>query len=331
MSGRLPVTVRHTSRGGRASGVEFRREYARRTAGTPPVPWALLLRALGGLAVLYVLLRSWRTTRSQPAPRADVCASPRPAVCAHGGVTTAGALANTAPAYRAALAHPDVTCVEVDVSRTREGALVALHSRQLLQLSGGEYDTVGDSKLELLQWYGVAHGEAQAVLTLHQALAALAGRGLRHIVLDLKEGTPAGADSDGWPGFVSDVLTAVREAACDECILWAKEDALVREVVRRGLGSRAGFVVMNHTADARARGMHRLGRVPGASVAAVHWTMADPRLVASSRMRVFGWTANEEHMADALVRAGVAAIVTDVVDMVAQRVAALRRACNDNA
>jgi len=279
--------------------------------------------------VLYFILRLLRGTWSS-APRSgsgDVCSFTAPLVCAHGGVTSDAVLANTAPAYRAALAHPDVTCVEVDVSRTREGALVALHSRQLLQISSGEYDSVGDSKLELLQWYGAAHGEAKAVLTLPDALAALSGRGLRHIVLDLKEGAPAGAEDSGYPGFVTSVLAAVRNAACDECILWAKEDDLVRDIVRRGLGPRAGLVVMNETADARARGMHRIARVPGASIAAVHWAMVDRSLVASTPTRVFGWTANQARMVDPLIRAGVHAIVTDAVDLVIERIADMRRAC----
>ena len=60
-------------------------------------------------------------------------------VCAHGGDISAG-LANTMPAYRAALAHPAVKCVEVDVSRTRDDSLVALHQRQLLTISDGEFE-----------------------------------------------------------------------------------------------------------------------------------------------------------------------------------------------
>ena len=69
-------------------------------------------------------------------------------VCAHGGDVSQGALANTMPAYRAALAHPAVKCVEVDVSRTRDDTLVALHQRQLLAISDGEFESVGDARLD---------------------------------------------------------------------------------------------------------------------------------------------------------------------------------------
>jgi len=61
-------------------------------------------------------------------------------ICGHGGDVSGGALANTMPAYRAALAHPAVTCVEVDVSRSRDDTLVALHQRQLLTISDGEFE-----------------------------------------------------------------------------------------------------------------------------------------------------------------------------------------------
>ena len=317
---RLPVTVKQTGR-------RFRQEFSRRQRPRSVAPWLSLLGAAGALLLVFLLLRRL-VFHAAPPSAPDVCSFKPPLICAHGGVTTS-ALANTAPAYRAALGDPNVACVEVDVSRTREGALVALHTRQLLSISNGEYDAVGETKLDTLMWFGTAYGETQAVLTLKQALQALATRGLRHIVLDLKEGAPAGAEDAGYAAFVGSVLDAVTESACDECLLWAKEDALVRLIIGRGVGSRAGFVVMNQTSEARARGMHHLGRMPGASAAAVLWSMVDAALVASTPLRVFGWTANEQHMADALIRAGVHAIVTDKVDMVAERIATLRRGCHD--
>jgi hypothetical protein len=36
---------------------------------------------------------------------------------------------------------------------------------------------------------------------------------------------------------------------------------VIAEVVSRGLGARAGFVLMNETAEARERGMDRMGRM----------------------------------------------------------------------
>lgn len=51
-----------------------------------------------------------------------------PLVCAHGGDTT-NAFPNTIAAYRAAL-QSGVDCIEIDVSRSSDGALYAIHDRQ---------------------------------------------------------------------------------------------------------------------------------------------------------------------------------------------------------
>lgn len=196
----------------------------------------------------------------------------------------------------------------------------------------------GDANLfaAQLKWFG-AQDEGMRVLTLQEALEALLGKGIETIILDIKDGPPFGAD-----GFASMSLDAIEAARCKECIVWAKEDVVVAEVISRGLGAKAGFVLMNETAEARDRGMHRMGRIQarwlllrhgsllqhavlrthcalpsqGASILAVHWGMVDEQLVAAARghkLRVFGWTANTVSMIDPLIRAGVAAIVTDQV------------------
>ena len=95
------------------------------------------------------LARLLRSPSSPPRRRGSprYCGVPPPLVCAHGGDVSGGALANTLPAYRAALAHPAVRCVEVDVSRTRDDALVALHQRQLLSIAGGEFDRCAHERM----------------------------------------------------------------------------------------------------------------------------------------------------------------------------------------
>ena len=206
--------------------------------------------------------RLWRLLAGAPKPA--FCLSPPPLICAHGGDISApgSPLANTLPAYRAALAHPAVQCVEVDVSRTRDDALVALHQRQLLAIADGEFDNVGDARLDQLKYFG-REDEAARVLTLPEALDALRGHGLRTIILDIKDGAPYGIE-----GFAAKTLAAMQAAECAECLIWAKEDGVVREVIDAGHAPQAGFVLMNQTAEARQRGMHKLGRMPVRCVAA---------------------------------------------------------------
>ena len=166
------------------------------------------------------------------------------------------------------------------------------------------------------------------MLTLSEALSFLLNKGLTHIILDIKDGPPFGSE-----GFADAVLSALSAARCEgaACIVWAKDDGVVAELLARGGGARAGFVLMNETAEARARGMGDLrGRLRGASFVAAHWAMVDAPLVAAAARRglsVFGWTANAAHMIDPLIRAGVAAIVTDAPTLVQSRIDALRAAC----
>ena len=133
-------------------------------------------------------------TRRLPPPRAPPDSQPPapqpvPVVCAHGGYTAGGALPNTRPAYRAALAagykciearrppsapprsrsgapqrarpHPPHLLTppnargQIDVSQTRDAALVVLHSRTLLLISGGDWAAVGDAKLQHVRTRGL--------------------------------------------------------------------------------------------------------------------------------------------------------------------------------
>ncbi|XP_022718177.1 glycerophosphodiester phosphodiesterase GDPD4 isoform X3 [Durio zibethinus] len=65
-----------------------------------------------------------------------------PLVCAHGGDST-NALPNTMSAYNFAL-RSQVDCIEIDVSRSSDGVLFALHDRDLQRISGNSTSKVGD-------------------------------------------------------------------------------------------------------------------------------------------------------------------------------------------
>ena len=61
---------------------------------------------------------------------------------------------------------------------------------------------------------------------------------------------------------------------------------------------------------------------------AAHWGMVDAALVSAAHargVRVFGWTANEVHMVDPLIHAGVLAIITDKARAARAAVPALHR------
>mmetsp|Transcript_7367 Transcript_7367/g.13972 ORF Transcript_7367/g.13972 Transcript_7367/m.13972 type:complete len:175 (-) Transcript_7367:567-1091(-) len=76
-------------------------------------------------------------------PSAAFCnrASP-PLVCAHGGNTEL-AFPNTVAAIRAVMTT-GAACVEIDVSRTADNVLVAVHGRDLARLLGSNSAVVGE-------------------------------------------------------------------------------------------------------------------------------------------------------------------------------------------
>lgn len=65
-----------------------------------------------------------------------------PLVCAHGG-DSSRAPPNTMTSYRLAI-RSQVDCVEIDASRSRDGVLVALHDRDLQNITGDDTSKVGD-------------------------------------------------------------------------------------------------------------------------------------------------------------------------------------------
>ncbi|XP_059452112.1 glycerophosphodiester phosphodiesterase GDPD4 isoform X3 [Corylus avellana] len=78
-----------------------------------------------------------------------------PLVCAHGGDSTK-AFPNTMAAYRIALGS-HVDCIEIDVSRSSDGVLFALHDRDLQRISGNSTSKVGHLSMKEIKELGSAH------------------------------------------------------------------------------------------------------------------------------------------------------------------------------
>ncbi|CAN1841894.1 Glycerophosphodiester phosphodiesterase GDPD4 [Linum perenne] len=129
-----------------------------------------------------------------------------PLVCAHGGDTT-NAFPNTVEAYRSAL-RSQVDCIEIDVSRSSDGVLFALHDRDLQQISGNSTSRVGHltmkeiKELDVFQKSALDIGE-QKIPTIVDALK-LVSSSVRQVILDAKVGPPSYED-----GLAKDILSIV--------------------------------------------------------------------------------------------------------------------------
>lgn len=280
-------------------------------------------------------------------PSSEFCSRPNPLVCAHGAVGSADwddakrggprPLPNTVPALSAVVAAGH-ECVEVDVSRTKDGHLVALHSRELKRLTDGRVSNPGDVTLaEVMALTVPGGGGYHRVATFSEAMAAVAGKGLKQITVDFKDGPP-----HGWEGFGQAVLAEVgladpTGAGCLECVYWGKEDRIMLDVVRELPEAKVGYTIANFSAALREAGVDQVaagrGVVGSAYAAAVQSEMIDASLTGEVRGvgvgKVYAWTVNDPTRVRHVANQGVDGIVTDEPEECARQLAAMRAACGD--
>ncbi|KAK4860165.1 hypothetical protein QYF36_018496 [Acer negundo] len=129
-----------------------------------------------------------------------------PLVCAHGGDST-NALPNTMAAYRFAL-RAQVDCVEIDVSRSLDGVLLALHDRDLQRITGNSSSKVGHLSMKEIKELDAIHRSVQkshdqVISTIEDALT-LVSNSVRQVILDVKVGPPSYEK-----GLAQDILSVV--------------------------------------------------------------------------------------------------------------------------
>ena len=227
-------------------------------------------------------------------------------------------------------------CVEVDVSRTKDGHLVALHSRELRHLTNGAKTSVAEITLREAMALEMPSG-SYGVATFAEAMATVVNRGLRQITVDFKE--------DGRPGHaVSFAQTALAEIAmvdpdngCPECVYWGKDDSVMLDVLREFPEARVGYTVANFSAAMRDGGLdnHADARarpiIARAYCEAVQSEMASHKLrrecVRAGVSKVYAWTINDAAKVRRVANEGVDAIVTDEPGEAMRQIRALRDGC----
>jgi glycerophosphoryl diester phosphodiesterase len=222
-------------------------------------------------------------------------------------------LPNTVPALAAAVAAGH-ECVEVDVSRSKDGHLVALHARELRRLTDNRHLNVGELTLEEILNLPVPGG-GYSVATFAEAMATVMRRGLKQITVDFKEDDfsqgasfrrdEANAKAFGVApklssvaktrGFGQAVLSAIAAVdetgmGCLECVFWGKSDDVMLEILRENPEARVGFTVANFSRairDARLDSVDPLERelIHRASGSSAFKFGAEQALVYSKRRR----------------------------------------------
>ncbi|KAK2385755.1 SUN domain-containing protein [Trifolium repens] len=230
-----------------------------------------------------------------------------PLVCAHGG-DSSNAFPNTIAAYVSAL-QSRVDCIEIDVSRSSDGVLFALHDRDLQRLSGNTSSRVGYMSSKQIRELSTSHQSTdkindESIPTIQDALM-LAASSVRQIILDVKVGPPLYEK-----GLAKDVLSIVEQTECRNCIVWAKSDNLARDVIKLSSEIAVGYIVMiEPSTGARSK----LLRMKGAEVVGVYHPLIDEKLMKvfhRRRKKVYAWTVDDAESMERLLFEHVDAIVT---------------------
>ncbi len=251
-------------------------------------------------------------------PSAHFCSLPRrPLICAHGG-DIEKAPPNTLSAFEAAL-QGGADCVEIDVSMTKDGQLVALHDRDLAallditssgstksksrapstslnklpfwnnrRLAATSYTStnsprIGDytwDQLRKLYWEDNGPGVALVKDILDFILSSTSQDIAITLDIKLKDSVKETFEAEVMAQSVFDMIKATN---CGEyCLTWAKSDLFIAAMKNLDHRQRVGLVVLNETSAARTAGMHEPLRLPhlGVDAAGVHYRMATAELTA---------------------------------------------------
>ncbi|XP_058090015.1 glycerophosphodiester phosphodiesterase GDPD4 isoform X1 [Magnolia sinica] len=247
-----------------------------------------------------------------------------PLVCAHGG-DSSKSVPNTMDAYRAALLS-QVDCIEVDVSRSLDGVLFALHDRDLQRMSGNSTAKVGYFNMNEIK--GLDAGfqfpqefHNQKVPTVEDALT-LISKSVRQVILDAKVGPPSYEK-----GLAADILSVVKETKCTNCLIWAKSDILGRDVIRLSQNVTVGYIVMRDPSTGARTNLLRMKR---AGVIGVYYPLIDEKLVRISHGRgkkVYAWTVDDEDSMKKMLAERVDGIVTNQPSLLQRLMQTIKTEC----
>ncbi|KAD4888576.1 hypothetical protein E3N88_20649 [Mikania micrantha] len=223
-----------------------------------------------------------------------------PLVCAHGG-DASKAFPNTMAAYQFAL-RSQVDCVEIDVSRSADGVLFALHDRDLQRLSGNSSSKVGYLSAKEIKELDASHNIT--IPTMEDALQLISSS-VQKVVVDAKIGPPSYEK-----GLAHDLISVVKRTQCKNCVIWAKSDNLVLDVILQSSDMTVGYIVMmNFSTGIRTN----LLRIRGADVVGIYHGLVDESVVKilhRRKRKVYAWTVDDEAEMHKMLKENVDAIIT---------------------
>ncbi|XP_047327772.1 glycerophosphodiester phosphodiesterase GDPD4 [Impatiens glandulifera] len=227
-----------------------------------------------------------------------------PLVCAHGGDSTS-AFPNTMSAYNSAL-RSQVECIEIDVSRSSDGVLFALHDRDLQRISGNDSSKVGYLSMEEIKELKAASTDrkGETIPTVEDALKMISSS-VQLVILDAKVGPPSYEK-----GLAKDILDVIEGMQCKNCIVWAKSDSLVRDIMKLSSNTSVGYIVME---DPSTGARTNLLRMRGATVVGIYHPLVEDKVLKvlhRRKKKVYAWTVDDEDSMEKMLFQHVDGVVT---------------------
>ncbi|KAI3758758.1 hypothetical protein L6452_06330 [Arctium lappa] len=247
-----------------------------------------------------------------------------PLVCAHGG-DASKAFPNTMAAYDIAI-RSQVDCIEIDVSRSADGVLFALHDRDLQRISGNSSSKVGYLSAKEIKALDANNllplaSHDVAIPTMEDAVKMISSS-VQKVVIDAKVGPPSYEK-----GLAKDILSVVRRTQCKNCIVWAKSDNLARDVIKQSSDVMVGYIVMmNFSTGTRTN----LLRMRGAEVVGIHHGLVDETVVKilhRRKKKVYAWTVDDEETMHKILSENVDAIITSDPTLLQSSMRDIRKKC----
>lgn len=222
-----------------------------------------------------------------------------------------------------------VDCVEVDVSRSSDGTLFALHDRDLQRMSGNSTAKVGhwsthEIKAVTTRFQLSKTVRNQEVPKAEDALE-LISQSVRQVILDVKVGPPSFEK-----GLAEDVMSIVRRTNCKNCLIWAKSDSIGRDVIKLSKDVMVGYIVMVDWSTGKRM---ELVRIEGAKVAGVYHPLINEKLMKvmhRNDRKVYAWTVDDSDSMKRMLYEQVDAIVTSNPSLLQQLMQETRTECMED-
>ncbi|KAG6659145.1 hypothetical protein I3843_03G011900 [Carya illinoinensis] len=198
--------------------------------------------------------------------------------------------------------------------------------RDLQRMSGNSTTKVGHLSTKEIRELGSAHQSVQkfhdeSIPTLEDALTLISSS-VRQVILDVKVGPPSYER-----GLAKDILSVVERTQCKNCLVWAKSDNLVSDVIKLSPDIVVGYIVMK---DPSTGARTNLLRMRGAGVVGVYHPLVDEKLVKilhGMNKKVYAWTVDDVDSMQKMLFERVDAVVTSNPTLLQHLIQDIRTQC----